>query len=322
MTLPKAVVSATEELAAMEQQLQAPAPEATPSDGQTEPPPQPQLSPEPEPAPTVAPTDAPPPAPEAEEKWEHKYRRLQGKYDAEVPRLHQQVKELQLALQQMQHQIQAPPPPPAAPEKPAEPERYVSDEDVVNYGADFVDIQRRIALDATRELRKQVDELKAQLAQTGQAVQQTGQVVNTVTFEQKLLDAVPDFRTINNDPAWVAWLNEVDPILRGPRRLVAQAAYQRADVEAVKGYVDLFKQTRQAPPAKPEIDREQELRRQVQPSRSAPSAPVNAQKTYTLQEADNLFHRMQQLTAQGRIEEAKRLDAEISTAYAEGRVVV
>jgi hypothetical protein len=31
---------------------------------------------------------------------------------------------------------------------------------------------------------------------------------------------------------------------------------------------------------------------------------------------------MQQLTAQGRIEEAKRLDAEISTAYAEGRVVV
>jgi uncharacterized protein YukE len=321
MTLPKAVVSATEELAAMEQQLQAPAPETPPPDGQTEPPPQPQPSPEPEPTPPVASADEPPPPQEPEEKWEHKYRRLQGKYDAEVPRLHQHVRELQAAIQQMQQQMQAPPPPPAA-EKPAEPERYVSDEDVVNYGADFVDIQRRIALDATRELRKQVDELKAQLAQTGQAVQQTGQVVNTVTFEQKLLDAVPDFRTINNDPAWVAWLNEVDPILRGPRRLVAQAAYQRADVEAVKGYVDLFKQTRQAPPAKPEIDREQELRRQVQPSRSAPSAPVNAQKTYTLQEADNLFHRMQQLTAQGRIEEAKRLDAEISTAYAEGRVVV
>jgi hypothetical protein len=314
MTLPKAVVSATEELAAMEQQLQAPAPEATPSDGQTEPPPQPQLSPEPEPAPTVAPTDAPPPAPEAEEKWEHKYRRLQGKYDAEVPRLHQQVKELQLALQQMQHQIQAPPPPPAAPEKPAEPERYVSDEDVANYGADFVDIQRRIALDATRELRKQIDELKSQLVQQNTQVQ-------TVSFETALRQAIPDFEAINSDPDWVSWLNEVDPLLRGPRRMVAQAAYERKDVEAVKGYVELFKQSR-LPPAKPEVDREKELARQVQPSRSAPSAPVNAQKTYTMQEADALFRRMQQLTAQGRIDEAKRLDVEISTAYAEGRVVV
>jgi uncharacterized protein YukE len=319
MTLPKAVVAATEELAALEQQLQAPVTETPPPDGQTEQvAPEPPF-PEPAPAPPVASTDEPPPAPEAEEKWEHKYRRLQGKYDAEVPRLHQQVRELQAAIQQMQHQIHAPPP--AAPEKLAEPERYVSDEDVANYGEDFVDIQRRIALDATRELRKQIDELKTQLAQTGQAVQQTGQAVNTVTFEQRLVDTIPDFKAVNNDPTWIAWLNEVDPLLRGPRRMVAQAAYERGDVEAINGYVELFKQSRAAP-TKPEVNREQELRRQVQPSRSAASAPINAQKTYTMAEADALFNRMQQLTAQGRIDEAKRLDAEISTAYAEGRVLV
>jgi ribosomal protein L29 len=239
---------------------------------------------------------------------------LQGKYDAEVPRLHQQVRELQAAIQQMQHQINAPPPPPAAPEKPAEPERYVSDEDVANYGEDFVDIQRRIALDATRELRKQIDELKTQLVQQHTQVQ-------TVSFETTLRQAIPDFAAVNADPDWVAWLNEVDPLLRGPRRMVAQAAYERQDVEAINGYVELFKQSRAAPP-KPEVNREQELRRQVQPSRSAASAPINAQKTYTMAEADALFNRMQQLTAQGRIDEAKRLDAEISTAYAEGRVLV
>lgn len=167
MTLPKAVAAATEELAALEQQLQAPVEPETPPDGQTEDThPTPEPSPEPAPAAPVASSDVPHPEPQEvpEEKWEHKYRRLQGKYDAEVPRLHAQVRELQGVLAQMQQQMQAPPPPA---EQPKEPDKYVSDEDVANYGEDFVDIQRRITLDATRDLRKQVEELKAQLAQQG-----------------------------------------------------------------------------------------------------------------------------------------------------------
>ena len=39
-------------------------------------------------------------------------------------------------------------------------------------------------------------------------------------------------------------------------------------------------------------------------------------------EADALFTKMQRLAQQGRFDEAKRLDAEISAAYAEGRVIV
>lgn len=312
MTLPKAVAAATEELAALEQQLQAPVEETPSADGQTETPPAPEPSPEPAPEPTVASSDGPSEVPE--EKWEHKYRRLQGKYDAEVPRLHQQVKELQAALQQMQHQIaQAPPPPPPAPDKPAEPERYVSDEDVANYGEDFVDIQRRITLDATRELRKQVEELKTQLAQQGSQVQ-------SVSFETRLLQAVPDFREINDDPSWIAWLNEVDPLIRGPRRAVAQQAFSQGDVEAVKSYVDLWRKGQTPAQPAPAVSREQELKRQVQPSRATAAAPTNAQKSYTLAEADAIFNKMQALVGQGRFEEAKRLDAEISTAYAEGRV--
>lgn len=313
MTLPKAVAAATEELAALEQQLQAPVEPETPPDGQTETPPAPEPSPEPAPTTQVASSDVSSEVPE--EKWEHKYRRLQGKYDAEVPRLHQQVKELQAALQQMQHQAQQPPPPPA-PEKPAEPERYVSDEDVANYGEDFVDIQRRITLDATRELRKQVEELKTQLAQQGSQVQ-------SVSFEARLLKAVPDFEQINADPAWIEWLNEVDPLIRGPRRAVAQQAYANGDVEAVKSYVDLWRKSQAPAQPAPTVSRQQELQRQVQPSRATTSAPSSgAKKTYTLGEAEALFNRIQHLTAQGRIDEAKRLDAEISAAYAEGRISV
>ena len=316
MTLPKAVAAATEELAALEQQLQAPVEPETAPDGQTEDAhPTPEPSPEPVTAAPVASTDVPHPEPQEvpEEKWEHKYRRLQGKYDAEVPRLHAQVRELQGVLAQMQQQMQAPPPPA---EQPKEPDKYVSDEDVANYGEDFVDIQRRITLDATRELRKQVEELKAQLAQQGSQVQ-------SVSFEARLLKAVPDFEQINADPAWIEWLNEVDPLIRGPRRAIAQQAYANGDVEAVKSYVDLWRKSQAPAQPAPAVSRQQELQRQVQPSRATTSAPSSgAKKTYTMGEAEALFNRIQHLTAQGRIDEAKRLDAEISAAYAEGRISV
>lgn len=315
MTLPKAVAAATEELAALEQQLQAPVEPETPPDGQTETPPAPEPSPEPAPAAPVASTDVPHPEPQEvpEEKWEHKYRRLQGKYDAEVPRLHAQVRELQGVLAQMQQQMQAPPPPA---EQPKEPDKYVSDEDVANYGEDFVDIQRRITLDATRDLRKQVEELKAQLAQQGSKVQ-------SVSFEARLLKAVPDFEQINADPAWIEWLDEVDPLIRAPRRAIAQQAYTNGDVEAVKSYVDLWRKSQAPAQPAPAVSRQQELQRQVQPSRATTSAPSSGgKKTYTMGEAEALFSRIQSLTAQGRIDEAKRLDAEISAAYAEGRISV
>ena len=316
MTLPKAVAAATEELAALEQQLQAPVEPETAPDGQTEDAhPTPEPSPEPVTAAPVASTDVPHPEPQEvpEEKWEHKYRRLQGKYDAEVPRLHAQVRELQGVLAQMQQQMQAPPPPA---EQPKEPDKYVSDEDVANYGEDFVDIQRRITLDATRDLRKQVEDLKAQLAQQGSQVQ-------SVSFEAQLLKAVPDFEQINADPAWIEWLNEVDPLIRAPRRAIAQQAFVAGDVEAVKSYVDLWRKSQAPAQPAPAVSRQQELQRQVQPSRATASAPTSGgKKTYTLGEAEALFNRIQHLTAQGRIDEAKRLDAEISAAYAEGRISV
>lgn len=303
MAIPRNVAIATNDLAELEAQLTAPvAPEEDlpePPDAPTDPAPE-----HPEPPAPVAPPDVP--ATDPEEKWESRYRHLQGKYDAELPRLHAQIKEL--------HAILAQRPEPQAPPQQAEPERYVTDEDVANYGDDYIDVHRRITLDTVRDLKTELATLKAQL-------ERTGEQVGTVSFETKLAQAVPDFETINANPEWVAWLNEVDPILRGPRRLVAQAAYARGDVEAVKAYVDLWKQLHAQPVTEPKADRQQELRRQVQPSRTTASAPATSAKLYSMAQATEVFDKMQRLVAQGRIEEANRLDAEISAAYNEGRVI-
>ena len=304
MPLPKSVALATSDLAELEAQLSAPvAPEEDlpeQPDEPTDPPPEQPEQVQPE----ERANDAPPAV--EDEKWESRYRHLQGKYEAEVPRLHAQIKEL--------HAILAQRPEPQAPPQQAEPERYVTDEDVANYGDDYIEVHRRITLDTVRDLKTELATLKAQL-------ERTGEQVGTVSFETKLAQAVPDFETINANPEWVAWLNEVDPILRGPRRMVAQAAYARGDVEAVKAYVDLWKQLHAQPAAEPKSDRQQELRRQVQPSRTTASAPANSAKLYSMAQATEVFDKMQRLVAQGRIEEANRLDAEISAAYNEGRVI-
>ncbi|MBP8289311.1 MAG: hypothetical protein KAX51_05830, partial [Chromatiaceae bacterium] len=191
---------ATSDLAELEAQLSAPvAPEEDlpeQPDEPTDPPPeQPDepTDPPPEQPEQVQPeeraNDAPP-AVEAE-KWESRYRHLQGKFDAEVPRLHAQIKEL--------HAILAQRPEPQAPPQQTEPERYVTDEDVANYGDDYIEVHRRITLDTVRDLKTELATLKAQL-------ERTGEQVDTVSFETKLAQAVPDFDTINANPEWVGWL--------------------------------------------------------------------------------------------------------------------
>lgn len=252
-------------------------------------------------------------------KWEDRYKHLNGKYQKEVPRLYNEIKELRSTIAQMQEEQQrlaaARPPEPETPAQPEAPAALVTDMDVDAFGEDLIDLQRRVAREVAAEFRSELDKLRQENEQL------KGQVssVQSNTFETRLLQAVPDFVQINNDPAWIEWLNEVDPMLRAPRRTVAQAAFERGDVEGVKHYVDMFRRLSQ-PAAKP--DRQAELERQVQPTRTAKqTAPATAQpKMYTAAEAGAAFDRVQKLVAQGKYAEASALESEISAAYVEGRV--
>lgn len=314
--LPKQLQQHVDEVAALEEQLAAPVenpetPEDPAPDGQTEPPP----PPDPAPPPPEDRGDAGEGSSDDETKWEHKYRRLQGKYDAEVPRLHQEVKELRAMLAEMQ----------SAPKEPEpEPEKsLITDDDHATYGPDMVDFSRRVAAEATNKVKAELMKLQKENAELRQHLGS----VQGATFETRLLQAVPDFPQINTDQRWVAWLNEHDRMLRGPRRPIVQKAYADGDVEAVKAYIDLFRQTLGEPQATQEApaapDRRQaELRRQVQPQKaSATSKPsTNQPRMYTDQEARQVFDKVQQLIRRGQYDEADKLEREISLAYEQNRV--
>jgi hypothetical protein len=318
MALPKQVEAQLRELEALEKQLaesQNPAP-ADPDPKPAEPPQDPQPQPaEPKP---VEPTPTPTEPVVAEETWQQKYKTLKGMYDAEVPRLHADLRDLKAQVESLRKAAETKPVEPA---KPTTAEKLVTDADVEAFGSDLIEVQRKVAREVAAEFRGELDAMRAENEKLREQLTSTGTQVSEASFEQRLYRMVPDFETVNADPKWIAWLNEVDPLLRAPRATVAQQAFNRGDAEGVAHYVSLFKQS--ITPVEQKADKTEELERQIQPNRGAPSTPPASQKgkVYTNADIEKMFRKAADLGNKGRHEEARKLEAEIDAAYMESRVV-
>lgn len=317
MALPRQVEAQLRELEALEKQLtdaQNPAP-ADPTQTPAEPPQDQQPAPaEPKP---VEPTPTPTEPVVAEEKWEQKYKTLKGMYDAEVPRLHADLRELKAQVDSLRKASETKP---VEAVKPKAAEKLVTDADVEAFGSDLIEVQRKVAREVAAEFRGELDAMRAENDKLREQLTSTGTQVSEASFEQRLYRMVPDFETVNADPKWIAWLNEVDPLLRAPRSSVAQQAFNRGDAEGVAHYVAMFKKS--VAPVEPTADKTTELELQIQPNRSATSTPPTSQKgkVYTNADIEKMFRKATDLGVKGRTDEAKKLEAEIDAAFMEGRV--
>jgi len=254
-----------------------------------------------------------------EETFKQKYKTLTGKYDAEVPRLHQQVREMTEATKRLQEELKALK---VEPTKPKEKVSLVTDADRAEFGEELLDVQRRVAREVSQDYEGRLEQQDAVIQKLEEKLQQTGNQVGEVGFSQRLNQAVPDFPQIDNDERWVSWLNEHDPMLRGPRRVQAQQAFDAGDVEAISHYVSLWKETLAAPTeAKPN---QAELEKQVAPNRSANSVRTQGttqnSKIYSPRDADKAWTKVRTLNTRGQYAEAEKLEADLTAAYMEGRV--
>lgn len=330
MALPKQVERQLKELEALEKKLAANEKSNEESATEAEPALEPTNEAEADPKQEQQSESSPPTAdaklenPDEGTDWKQKYKTLQGMYDAEVPRLHGQVKELTgnlakleatIAKQQDEQKVLA--------EKAQKAEavaRLVTDDDVETFGEDLIEVQRKVAREVTAEFKAELDALKSENAKLRESVDSVGTKAAEASFEQNLHRLVPDFDSINASKEWIDWLNEVDPILRGPRMSVAQDAYARGDAEAVAHYVHLYKAGKPVAPAK--VDPAKDVERQIQPDRSAGGAKqsANSGHIYSNAEIQGMFNKAIKLSNSGRIDEAHKLEAEIDAAYQSGRV--
>lgn len=318
MSLPRAVQQQVEEADALVAQMNGTQP-VNPDTGEPIVNPEPQPANEPEPQ-NISPEPEPKPA-VSEETWEQKYHTLKGKFDAEVPRLYAQVRELNTQVTQLTSDLAVAKAQPAQP-VPASTPSLITEQDKEAFGADLIDLIERATeakLAGSRQLEAQltaeIAELKGKLGN----VTERQVVSDKDRYESALTTAVPDWQALNVDQGFLNWLAEVDPVYGVPRQYALNNAYEALDAGRTATIFNQYKKS-VTPPA-PSTTRPN-LNSQVAPTRSRTSpAPSNAnldKRVYTQQDIDAFYAEWRR----GMIDEAEavQIEKDIHAATVEGRI--
>ena len=272
----------------------------------------------------VAPVVTPTPV---SDDFQQKYRILQGKYDAEVPRLYAQLKERDSLLQQMGDRLTALEAP-KTPEQKSDP--LLTDKDDEDFGSDLVDMARRAAREEIKSevktLLKAIDERFASLnAHLGQ-VQEKVVMSESDKFWGRVNALVPDWVSVDANPSWIEFLDTRIPGTRKTRRQEAADAIAVGDAEPIQELVALWRDANPTSDAKATAEaaavakagKKQELQNQVAPSTTRASAPVTGKKTWTAAEYEYVFSQKAMQSVPEADLVAQQADA--TAALAEGRV--
>lgn len=252
--LPPAVKKQVDQANAIIEQMKAQEnPEGQPQETPAEPPKQEGASAQ-EPAKTPAsPTpekqQTPTEEPKAERTdWKHKFSVLQGKYDAEVPRLHDEIRgykgtinELRDSINSLTATVETLKAVQKEPPKPAEP--LVSQDEIDQFGPDLIDVVERVARQAVApyidkkfgEVQKTVKQVDENVASTKKSMAESARE----RLYERLDSKVDGWETINKDPKFLAWLktfaNDYD---EEPRGVKLRRAFENNDADRV---VKIFK---------------------------------------------------------------------------------
>jgi hypothetical protein len=318
--LPRAVQRQLDQAEALAQQSQAapaPAPAAPVA------PPAPAQAPAQPAAPAQAP--AAPAAPAVD--YEQKFRSLQGMYNREVPDLRaanaraiSEISSLREQLTALTAAVQAKPTQPEQPQAPT-----VDPRDARVFGEDMVEMVNKYAQQTFAQAKAEFARALAAVEQRVQALEAavTGVKKRTAdTMESQFYAAldqlVPDWKAINADPEWLAWLAEVDDVYNIPRQAALDAAFERLNAANVAAVFKKYAQTRPKPAAAG-------MQSLITPSEGggappAPPAPP-ARQLITQDAVQRFYNDVAKGRYRGREAEQAQIEAEINLAAQEGRII-
>lgn len=268
----------------------------------------------PAPAPKTDSTPTPPASAPAPSDTEHRYKVLQGKYNAEVPRLTaenarlaEQNADLESRLAALEAALAAAPKPDTS---------LVRPDEVQEYGEGMVDMVRRAAKEQVQALESQVAELKAQLGQVQSGVAQTQQL----GFFETLTRDHPDWAVVNEDETFHKWLSEIDPLSGEQRQALLANAQKAKKGERASAIFTEFKRTRDSWVSRSN----QLLSEQEAPAAGAANngqvQDLSAGRIYTRAEVNDFYAKVR--SGQIRMGSKEQIDteAEIQRALAQGRI--
>jgi hypothetical protein len=269
-----------------------------------------------------------------EETVVQKYKTLQGMYNAEVPRLHQQNREMQSRVQQMEQllaSLSAQQTTPAAAPTSQQTERLVTDQDVADYG-ESLDMMRKVSREelipvAQRlaQIEQTLQRMQTHVVPQVQAVAQRQQMSAEQAFWADLTSMVPNFRDINGNEAFQSWLLEADPLTGISRQTYLDAAQRELDAPRIANFFRAWLETTGQAAVAQSTGRAStsELEKQVAPGRtkSTGTPQSNNAKKYSPQDIQKFFDDVRSGKYKGREQERDRTERDIFAAQRENRII-
>ena len=254
------------------------------------------------------------------EYWKHKFRTLEGKYNAEVPRYASEVRTLKQEIRDLKSQVdkKKEEPPPSKYKGEIDPEAY--DE----YGDDMKKLAERVS-----NLLHQVDSLSQE---NKKLKEQVGDVYKdyTKTSYNSFLDQVrsklPAFEEQDQDPDFLQWVEDrgIDLATVGKNRDVERAVKIYKDYAKLNNpkYLPESEQPKPEVKEEPEVEEEpkpnKKVKKQVSPPRSRPSPPTENKNNWTRDQISQVYKDIQSGVYSEK--EAYKLKQQIFKAQKEGNI--
>lgn len=333
--IPKAIrdVVANSERLFQEELARRNAPSAgEPPPTQAPPPPDTQApAPPPTQSPAPPPTQAPVPA--TTEDWQQKFNSLRGKYDKEVPQLNARARAAEqenarlnsavLSLQNEMAQLSMRTTPASA-MTPANTKPKLTEEDE-QYGEELVVAARRWARD---ELNPVVAELQAKLDRLESQTTQVSTQSLKGNADNYLDSSTPNWRRLNTDAGFIAWVNEFDPFTGQKRLDLMREAYTKGDGPRASAFFSAYEREHTAIEGSPTADTQtptgadaQPLETFAAPGRGRPmGAGAPAQKhIWTSADISAFYQDVARGQFRGTEQERLATERDLHAAVAEGR---
>jgi len=268
-----------------------------------------------------------------EETIVQKYKTLQGMYNAEVPRLHQQNREMSNRVQQMEQLLASLSAQQTSAQSQQIVEKIVTDKDVEEYG-ESLDVMRKVSREELIPMEQRFAQMEQMFRQMQtnvvpqvQAVAQRQQVSAEQGFWAELTSVVPNFRQINDNEAFQSWLLSADPLTGITRQTYLDDAQRSLDARRVANFFRAWLESTGQAAVAQSTGRTQnsELEKQVTPGRSRNTgtpATTNQGKMYSPQDIQKFFNDVRTGKYKGREPERDRIERDIFAAQRENRIQI
>jgi|7_EtaG_2_1085326.scaffolds.fasta_scaffold05555_5 hypothetical protein len=269
------------------------------------------------------------------ETVEQRYKTLQGMYNAEVPRLHADKRDLSNRVSQLEQLLSTMQQQPEKIEKPISEEpapKLVTDADVAEYG-ESIEVMRRVSKEETlvaqkklEALEKQIESLQSNVIPRVEQVAASQVKTSEQAFWSELSTTVPDWRDTNGNQDFQNWLLEIDPLTGISRQTYLEDAQRNLDVGRVSNFFNAWKENNGGvsnAQSNRKAQSSAELERQVSPGKgkSTGKPQSNSSKTYSPNDIKSFFDDVRIGNYKGKEEERDRIERDIFAAQREGRIV-